>query len=208
MKHHNKMLLVGSVAAVTFGINTSLPLVPQFGNTVTTVSAKSKAKEVTVGPGTYTVGKQIKPGRYTITSLSGSGNLTGEKKSDINIILGTKVDDDLGQVTSYTSSLKKGAKIKIDGIEQVNFKPVSKRKKLTTLGAGDWVVGKDIKAGRYKISALEGAGNITDSDGEINEILGTESDEDLGQVTHITTDLTKKQVISTDLQQIQLTKEK
>ncbi|TLQ04946.1 hypothetical protein FEZ51_03270 [Pediococcus stilesii] len=207
MKSHSKILLISSVAAVTFGISSFLPLSSQFDNTLTTVSAKSKAKEVTVGPGTYTVGKQINPGRYVITSLSGSGNLIGEKKADINIILGTEVDDDLGQVTSYTSSLKKGAKIKIDGIEQVNFKPVTKRLKSTKFGAGDWVVGKDIKAGRYKISALEGNGNISDNDGDINEILGTESDEDLGQVTHITTDLTEKQVISTNLQQIQLTKE-
>ncbi|MEK1410088.1 hypothetical protein HCZ18_01530 [Limosilactobacillus fermentum] len=167
-------------------------------------TVKAAAKETTLGSGTYKVGTDIKPGRYVITSQSGSGNMSDSE--NMNIILGDTVDDDSGQVTSYTTYLPKGDKVKIDGIEAVNFKPVTGRSYKTTLSAGSWVVGKDIKPGRYTIKCTERSGNLASDDGDINEIIGTSTDEDSGQVTKTTQTLHRGEVLTCDAQQIQLIK--
>lgn len=164
----------------------------------------AKATQTSLGSGKYKVGEDIKPGRYTITAQSGSGNVTGS--NDLNIILGDTTDDDLGQVDSYTMDLKKGAKVEIDGIESTNFTPVAKRSYQTNLKAGQWVVGKDIKPGRYTIKATAGSGNLTSDEG-INEILGTEADDDLGQVTKTTQNLHRGEVLNSELEGIQLIKQ-
>lgn len=175
-------------------------------STKTTQTTKNTAKEVTLGAGSYKVGKDIKPGRYVVTATSGSGNFTN-KSGSINTILGTDEDDTAGQVTSYTVDLHNGETIKLEGIQSTNFKPTpNKRSYQTTLSAGQWKVGQDIKPGRYEIKATQGSGNLTTFDGDVNEILGTKSDSDDGQVTHVTTDLSDGQTLDSELQQIQLIK--
>lgn len=176
-------------------------------NTPTTDSISqtiyAKATQTTLGSGTYKVGRDIKPGRYTITAQSGSGNVTGS--NGLNIILGDTTDDDMGQIDSYTMDLKKGAKVKIDDIESTDFTPVTKRSYQTNLKAGQWVVGKDIKPGRYTIKATAGSGNLTSNEG-INVILGTDSDSDEGQVTKTTQTLHRGEVLNSDLEGITLIK--
>ena len=165
---------------------------------------KNTAKAVTLGAGTYKVGRDIQPGRYVIRAKSGSGNVSGD--NDLNLILGATVDNDLGQVDSYTTDLKKNAEVKLESLQSVTFTPTpAKRSFKTTLSAGDWVVGKDIKAGRYEITALQGSGNLTTDDGDLNEILGTTSDKDLGQVTKVNVDLSNGQVLNNALESIKLT---
>ncbi|MFT8670303.1 MAG: hypothetical protein ABF778_11300 [Liquorilactobacillus hordei] len=167
----------------------------------------AKASQVNLGAGTFTVGKSgdIKPGRYIIKSTNGSGNLT-DSTGQINVILGQTVDNDSGQIDSYTTNLKKGDQIQIQGIESTNFAPAGTRTKKTILNAGDWKVGKDLKPGRYIITALQGSGNLTTNDGMINEILGTTSDSETGQVSSVTAHLVKGETLSTNLEQIKLTK--
>lgn len=165
---------------------------------------KNTAKAVTLGAGTYKVGRDIQPGRYVIRAKTGSGNVSGD--NDLNLILGTTVDNSLGQVDSYTTDLKKNAEVKLESLQSVTFTPTpSKRSFKTTLSAGDWVVGKDIKAGRYEITALQGSGNLTTDDGDLNEILGTTSDKDAGQVTKVNVDLSNGQVLNNSLESIKLT---
>ena len=165
---------------------------------------KNTAKAVTLGAGTYKVGRDIQPGRYVIRAKSGSGNVSGD--NDLNLILGTTVDNDSGQVDSYTTDLKKNAEVKLEGLQSVTFTPTpAKRSFKTTLSAGEWVVGKDIKAGRYEITALQGSGNLTTDDGDLNEILGTTSDKDEGQVTKVNVDLSNGQVLNNALESIKLT---
>lgn len=200
-KHLISSIKYLSVASLAFGCTA---VSTTFVNPVT-VSVLAKAKQTTLGSGEFTVGKDIKPGRYTITSQGGSGNVTSDD-DDLNIILGDSADDDMGQVDSYTTTLTKGSKIKIDGIESTLFTPTGHRNYKTTLGAGHWVVGKDIKPGRYVIKAMEGNGNLTSDDGDINEILGTKSDSDLGQVTKTTQTLHRGEVLNSELEQIQLVK--
>ncbi|MDV7756853.1 hypothetical protein [Liquorilactobacillus mali] len=167
----------------------------------------AKATQATLGAGTFTVGKKadIKPGRYVIKSTNGSGNLS-DSTGQINVILGQTIDNDSGQIDSYTTNLKKGDQVQIQGIESTSFTPAGKRIKKTILNAGDWKVGKDIKSGRYIITALQGSGNLSTNDGMINEILGTTSDSETGQVSSVTAHLTKGEILSTNLEQIKLTK--
>ena len=171
-----------------------------------TTSEKNTAKAVTLGAGTYEVGegKDIEPGRYVIKAIQGSGNLTSTGSGDINVILGQTVDNTSGQVDSYTTDLKSGTKVKIEGINQTSFTPVTNRQFLTQLTAGQWVVGKDIKAGRYKVVATQGSGNFHSNDGDINEILGTTADDTTEQVKGVTVNLHKGEVIDSDLQGVQL----
>lgn len=166
--------------------------------------AQAKGKLVTLGAGTYKVGEDIKPGRYVITASSGSGNVTDS--NDLNIILGESSDDEEGQVDSYTTYLPKGDKVKIEGIESTTFTPVKKRKELTSLSAGTWIVGKDIRPGTYTIKCVQGSGNLTTDDGDINEIIGTTADSDEGKVTKVRAHLTKGQELSTDAEKIELIK--
>ncbi|WP_057735653.1 hypothetical protein [Liquorilactobacillus uvarum] len=167
----------------------------------------AKAQQVTLGAGTFKVGKtkDIKPGRYIIKTTNGSGNIS-DSTGNINIILGQTTDNDSGQIDSYTTTLKKGDNVKIEGIEATSFAPAGKRTYQTQLNAGDWIVGKDIKPGSYVITALQGSGNIGTDDGDVNEILGTTSDSDAGQVTKVTVNLTRGQVLSTNIEQIELNK--
>ncbi|WP_323067579.1 hypothetical protein [Limosilactobacillus reuteri] len=198
MKKINLVTLCGvSILGASVVLNT--PITSQVSQTI----VYAKATQTTLGAGKYKVGEDIKPGRYTITAQSGSGNVTGS--NDLNIILGDTTDDDLGQVDSYTMDLKKGAKVEIDGIESTNFAPVTKRSFQTNLKAGQWVVGKDIKPGRYTIKATAGSGNLTSNEG-INEILGTEADSDVGQVTKTTQTLHRGEVLNSDLEGITLIK--
>lgn len=163
---------------------------------------KNTAEKVTLGSGSFTVGKDLKPGRYVVTATSGSGNFTN-KSGSINVILGANEDDDLGQVTSYTVDLHKGEKIKLDGIDQVLFTPTpSKRSYKTELTAGAWKVGTDIKPGRYTIKPVHGSGNLTTDDGEVNEILGKDSD--AGGVSQTTQTLHSGQTLTVELAEVKL----
>lgn len=198
MKNIIKVAIIGGIS-----LSTGLAVTSVSSTNSSSQVAYAKATKVTLGSGEYKVGHDIKPGRYTITAQSGSGNVTGS--NDLNIILGDSTDDDLGQIDSYTMDLKKGAKVKIDDIESTDFTPVTKRSYQTNLKAGQWVVGKDIKPGRYTIKATAGSGNLTSDEG-INEILGTESDSDSGQVTKTTQTLHRGEVLSSDLEGIQLIK--
>lgn len=168
------------------------------------IEDKNTGKAVTLGAGKYKVGRDIKQGRYIIKAEQGSGNLSNSDAS-INIILGQESDDT--QVTSFTTNLVKGDKIDIQGIESTSFTPTSDKYTFKNqLSAGFWLVGRDIKPGRYVIRAVKGSGNLMSDGGDddLNEILGTTASD--GQVTKVTADLVKGEVIATTLELISLTK--
>lgn len=171
------------------------------------VSVLPVAKDLSTG--TWTAGKDFKEGYYKITSTGGSGNLKSDSGS-MNTILGQYADNDLGQVDSYTGVLNHGDVLTVSGMQGVHLEPVdtSKLIDLSNISAGVYLVGKNhIPAGRYTITAIQGSGNVMSDDGSINEIMGTTPDTDLGKVTTITVELTKNELISTDLEQISLTKQ-
>lgn len=164
-------------------------------------------ESTTLGAGTWTVGKDIKPGIYVLTTAAGSGNITSDYSDidDINIILSSSIEDADSEVTNYRAILSKGQEIKIEGLQNVNFQVDNPLGNAGTEKyiSGQYIIGVDIKPGRYQIDADLGSGNIMTDDGEVNEILSTDPDEN--SISSTTVDLTKGQVLSTDLNRIQLT---
>ena len=166
---------------------------------------KNTAKAVTLGAGKYKVGRDIKPGRYVIKAVKGSGNLSNSDFT-INVILGN--DDKGDQLTSFTTNLVKNDKIKLDWIKSTSFTPTpDKYTYKTKISAGIWLVGLDIKPGRYVIRPIKGRGNLISEDGSddnLNEILGKDAKRD--QVSKVTADLTAGEVILSTLELIGLSK--
>lgn len=172
-------------------------------------SSTGTAKDLTTG--TWSAGKDFDKGYYKITATGGSGNISSTNNSDgfdFSAILGTDVDNDLGQVTSYTGFILKNTELEISGLQGVHLEPVSPTQEIdiTNVPAGDYIVGGAIPAGRYKLSAVQGSGNVT-STGGLNEVIGTQADTDINQVTNTTVTLKSGDILTTGLQQISLAKQ-
>lgn len=167
-----------------------------------------QGQTTTLGSGKWTVGKDIKPGHYTITAISGEGNVMGETQAELNIMLSATPDADNTYLTSYDTYLFEDDKVDIEGLQSVQFTAVKKGKNVSggQIPAGNYVVGLDIKPGRYKIKAVAGNGNLMTDDGEINEMFGTNTADGM-YVNETTQDLEEGQVLTTDLNSISLTKE-
>ncbi|GEO64423.1 hypothetical protein [Companilactobacillus nantensis] len=194
MNKYSKVLLT-SIAAIT--LSTTFLETPDLNiNPLQETVVSAKAKQATLIPGSYKVGStELKPGRYTITSTDGSsGNISSTPKrslhgDSINEILGSETD--YGQVPSVTATLAKGDKVKIEGLTSASFTPVTKRNKknTTTLATGFWVVGKDIKKGKYTVTPPDGqSGNFMVDPKSVfgdstNEVLG--GDTDMSQVPKV-----------------------
>jgi len=149
---------------------------------------------VTLGAGTFTGGKDVAVGLYDVTAPgSQSGNFT--VGSTYNEILGND-GSSLG-VPTVRVQIKSGDQIQIQGLSSVVFTPVTApyvtAHATINLGAGTWVVGQDIGAGRYVATPGAGqSGNFTVGY-TTNEILG--SDSSAGQVPSVTVTLNKGDVI-------------
>lgn len=105
----------------------------------------------------------------------------------VNEILSSE-DDGFG-VTVVTTDIKSGDKIEISGLESVQFTRVSNVKS-NSLHSGYWTVGKDINAGRYKITTTSEFGNLIIYRGNsllVNEILANKRED--YAVTSVTTTL-------------------
>lgn len=163
---------------------------------------KAVTTDIETGSG-WLVGQDIKPGVYNLSTSTGSGNVSSDGASELNIILGTAPDPEMGQLSNYRVILKKGESIDISGIPSVHFEAAQFSKPVSSgqLSAGDYKVGRDIKPGRYTISLVEGSGNISTDDGALNEILDT--DTSMG-VTKTTVRLHKGAKLTFDAQTIQL----
>ncbi|MDN7226387.1 Ig-like domain-containing protein [Planococcus sp. N064] len=153
--------------------------------TATTANGKTVTATVTVpyvktlSAGTWKGGTHIAAGRYKITTKSGAGNLfitpaTGDLY--INEILAGP-NEDWG-VQMVTTDIKKGDKIEILSLDSVQFTKVTNVKS-NTLHAGNWTVGKDIAAGRYRVTTPSGAGNLVAWRGYslvVNEMLSAKKE--------------------------------
>lgn len=181
MKHFVKAIAVG-FATMTLGAG----VVMTTSEVSTTSIVYAKAESASLQPGNYIVGTDIKAGRYTVTPQNGSGNFSNEPKkslsgSSLNEILGT--DDPSMYVPSVTANFSKGDKITVEGIPTVQFTPVTTRNKTNTtvLNTGIWVVGKDIKKGKYEVTPVSGqSGNFSI---EPKSTFGDSTNEILGEDT-------------------------
>ena len=102
-----------------------------------------------------TVGEKgdVKPGIYDIEVTGGSGNIFGTRKSEdgphINFLAGT--------VGNYASKIRlilfDGDTLQLENISKVKFNAVAKEVEPSNeLGQGEFIVGRDIKEGTYKLS--------------------------------------------------------
>ncbi|MGL5415807.1 MAG: hypothetical protein ACRDAU_09125 [Clostridium sp.] len=134
--------------------NASNAVTPKKTNALQLKRDNTEAKDVTLGSGTYIVGKDINPGRYVIKAKTGEGNITvidaGNTQS-VNESLGK----DSAKTVTYT--LSKNEKVQISGLKEVEFMPTS-NKVTDTLTTGEWNVGLDINPGTYTATAKSGAG--------------------------------------------------
>lgn len=164
-------------------------------------SLNQSGKTTTLGNGTWKVGRDIAPGHYMLTTSDGSGNISTDNNNDcyVNIILGSQeeAEEDEEVLTQYEAYLFNGAEIDISDLTAVNFTAVNEGKDINkgTLCAGDYMVGSDIKPGRYKIQVLKGSGNMQSDKGSLNEIMGFDDDE----VRETTRTLQRGEMISTDV---------
>ena len=112
----------------------------------------SSAELTTLFAGTFTVGIDIPPGRYVITS-DGSGIVAvfnGGRSVFAEILNPDAIPTNHG-VPSATIDVEEGQEIRIEHINNVIFTPATTQIS-NVLTAGDWVVGLDILPGTYNVS--------------------------------------------------------
>ncbi len=193
--------------------NTSASSTGESGSATTSASSTPTARQVagqaaTLGAGNFSVGSGVQPGLYDVTAGPGqSGNFMVNGGDSYNEVLG-QGPDNLG-VPKIRAKLQSGDSIKIDGLSQVSFTPVTTPFVTThspaLLYAGTWTVGQDIGAGRYVATPGSGqSGNFMVESEGVNEVLGPGPD-NLG-VPNVTTTLKKGDVITiSGLSQVTMT---
>lgn len=140
------------------------------------VDYNNAAKETTLSTGNFQVGVDVSPGRYKITANEGLGffNIVSSAGAQTSFLLASALDDSSLEVYLYD-----GERVTIDGMESVSLVPKAPSLR-TSLGSGIFIVGLDIEAGTYNISAKNQTGNISidspnSSSLKINEAFGGES---------------------------------
>ena len=199
----------GGSAPTTTAANVATTISPPTTSAPPTTAApagrKVQGTAATLGAGTFTGGKDVAVGLYDVTTAAGqSGNFS--VGSTYNEILG---DDGSGQgVPSVRTQISNGDQIQIQGLTTVVFTPVTTpyvtAHATINLGAGTWVVVKDIGAGRYVATPAAGqSGNFTVGT-SVNEILG--SDASSGDVPSVTCTLNNGDVVQvSSLSQVTMT---
>jgi hypothetical protein len=176
----------GKVTAVGTG-TAKITAATSNGKTATATITVPYSKSLSAG--TWKAGTHLPAGRYKITTKSYAGNLFITMNSYDRYINEILASSSKNGVTAVTTDIKDGDKIQIMGLNSVLFTKVS-RVKSNTLHAGYWIVGKDINAGRYRITTTDYMGNIFVNRGEsllVNEILSAKPSD--YSVTSVTTTL-------------------
>ncbi len=140
------------------------------------------AEQTTIFPGTWTVGSDLKAGKYIFSANSGMGNFFIYNTSGypiINDILTSSTEDSFGMgVTKIQAYVVDGYTIEVSGLNEVMCKPADSELK-TTLIAGMHVVGWDITEGSYIVTGNGNSGNffVYDKNGTptVNEIISNDS---------------------------------
>jgi hypothetical protein len=141
---------------------------------------------VTLASGTFTGGTDVAPGLYDVT--------TGPGQSGDFIVTGADFyNDPLGSsgtqgVTTIRAQISTGDRIRISGLSEVMFTPVSTPFVTThsavTLYAGTWTVGQDLGTGRYVATPGTGqSGKFVIRNEGVSQVLG--GDPSLGEVPSV-----------------------
>lgn len=138
--------------------------------------------------GNYTVGVDIPIGTYTLTAISGSGNVSSSNmyNGGLNELMGV-TENNLYISTFSNAKLEDGVILYISGNLVLNIDSDATRVAIMStrtnsltetinLVSGNYVAGVDFPAGVYNVVAVSGNGNVSSSnlfDGGLNEIMGT-----------------------------------
>ncbi len=141
--------------------------------------------------GHYTSGIDFPAGTYSITALSGSGNVYSDNAfhGGLNELMsGTKKDHYISEFKNC--ELPPGTVLSISGVKisiSSDAADVAGRTARTTdltkevrLSAGNYIAGTDFPAGTYNVVAVSGSGNVWSSnalDGGLNEIMSDTADD-------------------------------
>lgn len=163
--------------------------------TTTTTTTETKKEPETIlydaelTDGNYTVGIDLPAGRYTITAIDGSGNVSSSNMYDggLNETMAAVASD--MYITEFKNAtfkdgdileVKNGVTIKIHS-DKASATPLKKRvqpnTETVTLTSGYYISGEDFPAGVYDIIATEGSGNVSSDnlwDGGINATMSVE----------------------------------
>jgi len=129
-------------------------------DTMNQLAAQSKSTDEIYVTGKMEVGQDnaLKPGIYDLSITGGSGNIQGDRKSingmNINWLGGAPGSQDYYH---YPSTIRiillEGDTLDFSNISKVKFTAVPEKVTPTNkLGVGNYVVGRDIPAGTYKLS--------------------------------------------------------
>jgi hypothetical protein len=141
------------------------------------------ATEVSLPSGTYTVGVEISPGHYAITTdPDDTGNLRIESPADP-----LKAVELLGEgefklgAAKYVTDLAEGDLVHWEGVSPITLTP-AETKLATNVTPGNYVVGLDIPAGSYEVAVVgEWSGNLRvyspDGVPVVNEIVKPKADD-------------------------------
>jgi hypothetical protein len=139
----------------------------------------SHAVKTDLSVGHWRVGTDIPPGRYVISAVRGTGNTSSVKRDGrrgINEIFSAHLTTGL-RVGTVTTDLEDNEIITIERLGTVSFVPAVSEMR-TTISSGTWIVGIDVPAGTFSLSATRAGeqGTVSILTGEAvthNEILGT-----------------------------------
>lgn len=98
--------------------------------------------------------KNIKPGIYDLEVLGGTGNIGGERKNISSLFINWAISSDgMDYPSKIRLLLLDGDSLHFDNISKIKFNAVPEKvSPSNSLGQGNFVVGRDINPGTYKIS--------------------------------------------------------
>lgn len=139
--------------------------------------------ETNLSCGFYIPGIDIPEGKYTLTAISGSGNVYMHSK--VNEIMSSENKEYYIQ-TFNGASLSGSSPLVVSGDLILNIKSDSTRTQdmsprtidaevQTDLSAGNYTAGVDFPVGAYNIICTSGMGNIHSSEADINEVINVDS---------------------------------
>ncbi|MBH0161830.1 hypothetical protein [Fictibacillus sp. 26RED30] len=112
------------------------------------------AEEVTLTKGDYLIGKQVKAGFYDVISLSDDVSLMPVKLSKGDMIVGQRLENNAHAIVVGNGS------VKLLPAEYVPLK-MDAQNKYRIVHSGNYMVGKQILEGKYKISyKVRGKGKV------------------------------------------------
>jgi len=100
--------------------------------------------------------EEVKPGIYDLEILGGSGNITGERASIPSLFInwvGSAKENGGDYPSKIRMILFEGDLLEFRNISKVKFNPVPEKVESSNeLGIGEFIVGRDILPGDYKLS--------------------------------------------------------